>query len=214
MTHHYSNCGTLTVKDLSVSRSNTVLISGLSFQLDAGELIWMTGSNGIGKTSLLKCIAGTLAPTHGEILWNTKDIKQSDTSPIGYQGHDDAHKKDLSVTENLDFWHTLYRSSGSVRGALNMVGLNKQTNLPARGLSAGQSRRLSLARLWLKDAPLWILDEPGAAMDVHGRALIKHMVEQHLSKKGCVILASHSAPSAIGQNPRLMTLNRDQHADT
>ena len=214
MTQNYSNSGTLSVRDLTVSRADTVLISDLSFQLNAGELMWMTGSNGIGKTSLLKCIAGTLAPSRGEILWDGVDIRHCGTPPIAYQGHNDAHKKDLTVAENLDFWHTIYGGSGSVRKALTMVGLSKQVDIPARGLSAGQSRRLSLARLWLKDAPLWILDEPGAAMDVRGRALIKNMIEQHLSKKGCVILASHSAPSAIGQNPRLMTLNRDKYADT
>jgi len=197
----------LIIKDLSVSRGDRLLIDGLSFSLAPGDTLWATGSNGIGKTSLLKCIAGLLRPERGSVSWNGVNIYNSSSSDTGYQGHQDGHKSNLSAGENLQFWKTVYNSSLNSQDVLEKVGLSAQTSLRAKNLSAGQSRRLSLARLLMRQARLWVLDEPAAAMDIKGRSVIRTLVAQHVAAGGCALIASHTPPEKIGDNTRVLTLN-------
>ncbi|MCF6221363.1 MAG: heme ABC exporter ATP-binding protein CcmA [Robiginitomaculum sp.] len=197
----------LVVTDLAVSRGDNLLIDGLSFSMDAGDTLWVAGSNGIGKTSLLKCIAGLLRPDSGHVAWGEQDVHKYISSDTGYQGHHDGHKPNLTVLENLRFWQSVFASPIAPEDALEQVGLSAQINLRAKGLSAGQSRRLSLARLLLKQAKLWVLDEPAAAMDIKGRAVIHKLVGAHVAAGGCAIIASHTPPEKIGDNTRVLTLN-------
>ena len=197
----------LEVSELCVSRGDNLLIEDLSFALEAGDTLWVAGSNGIGKTSLLKCIAGLLRPDSGLVVWRGQNIHKHISSDTGYQGHHDGHKPNLTTLENLQFWQSVFKSPLSPELVLEKVGLSAQAGLRAKGLSAGQSRRLSLARLIIKQAKLWILDEPAAAMDVKGRQVIHDLVAEHVASGGCALIASHTVPEKIGNNTRVLTLN-------
>lgn len=201
------NSSILEVINLAVSRGDNLLIEDLSFTLKPGDTVWVAGSNGIGKTSLLKCIAGLLRPERGQVVWNGQDVHQQISSDAGYQGHHDGHKPNLTAFENLRFWQTAFVSPIAPKQALEKVGLSAQASLRAKVLSAGQSRRLSLARLLIKQASLWILDEPAAAMDKKGRQIIHALVAEHVAVGGCALIASHTAPEKIGANTRVLTLN-------
>ncbi len=201
------NSTILEVSDLAISRGDNLLIENLSFSMAKGDTVWVAGSNGIGKTSLLKCIAGLLRPEGGKVLWRGQDVHKHISSHTGYQGHHDAHKPNLTALENLQFWQSTFKTSISPKQALEQVGLSAQERLRAKGLSAGQSRRLSLARLLIKQASLWILDEPAAAMDMKGQDVIHALVAEHVKSGGCALIASHTAPRKIGQNTRVLTLN-------
>ncbi|PHR56800.1 MAG: heme ABC exporter ATP-binding protein CcmA [Robiginitomaculum sp.] len=201
--------GILKLQTLSVARGDLTLISDLTFTLAAGDMLWIKGGNGIGKTSLLKCCAGVLRPQSGTIFWNDEDITDQASPYAVYQGHDDAHKTELTVLENLEFWQSIYETNTGVQKTLERVGLSHKMDLRAKSLSAGQSRRLALARLLISNAPLWILDEPAAAMDTKGQALIHELLHEHLGRKGSVLLASHGAPKRLGTNTRLLTLTGD-----
>jgi len=201
------NSSILEVINLAVSRGENLLIEDLSFTLKPGDTVWVAGSNGIGKTSLLKCIAGLLRPERGQVVWNGQDVHKQISSDAGYQGHHDGHKPNLTALENLRFWQTAFMSPVSPKQALVKVGLSAQASLRAKVLSAGQSRRLSLARLLIKQASLWILDEPAAAMDKKGRQIIHALVAEHVAVGGCALIASHTAPKKIGNNTRVLTLN-------
>jgi len=205
------NSAILEVSDLSVSRGDNLLIEDLSFSMEKGDMVWVVGSNGIGKTSLLKCIAGLLRPEHGKVLLGGSDVHKYISSQTGYQGHDDGHKPNLTALENLQFWQSVFASPISPKHALEKVGLATQTGLRAKALSAGQSRRLSLARLLIKQSSLWILDEPAAALDVKGRQIIHALVAEHVSAGGCALIASHTPPEKIGDNTRVLTLNGAVH---
>ena len=161
----------LVIKNLSISRGEHLLLENLSLTMAPGDTLWITGSNGIGKTSLLKCIAGLLRPEHGNIIWWGRDVHKHPPNHIGYQGHNDSHKANLSVLENLQFWGALYMHK-DYDTCLKRVGLDTRINQRAKGLSAGQSRRLSLARLLLKRAKLWVLDEPAACMDMNKPVIV------------------------------------------
>ncbi len=208
MTQQHQNTRTLFVEDIAIDRGDKPVLEHVSFSLAPGALLWVIGDNGIGKTSLLKCIAGFIKPRTGRVLWGDENLHDTPAGSIAYQGHIDANKPMLSVAENLKFWHKLYASTGDITDAIERVGLSEQTRLAAGRLSAGQSRRLSLARLYLKRAPLWILDEPTAAMDERGRDIIKTLMTHHLDNQGSVILASHTKPIRMGKNTRVLSLNQ------
>jgi len=201
------NSSILEVINLAVSRGDNLLIEDLSFTLKPGDTVWVAGSNGIGKTSLLKCIAGLLRPERGQVVWSGQDVHKQISSDAGYQGHHDGHKPNLTAFENLRFWQTAFVSPIAPEQALEKAGLSAQASLRAKVLSAGQSRRLSLARLLIKQASLWILDEPAAAMDKKGRQIIHTLVAEHVAVGGCALIASHTAPEKIGNNTRVLTLN-------
>lgn len=203
--------GILKVRDLQVSRGLNTLIQNLSFTLSPGDLIWISGTNGIGKTSLLKCIAGLLKPDSGSISWEAERSRLPD-SPAIFQGHNDGHKPNLSVRENLKFWREYYNSAADITSLLKKVELDGLGNLEAKNLSAGQSRRLVFARILLRNAPLWILDEPTAALDADGCALVFDLVREHLYNSGSVLMASHGTPGRLGHNARHLVLKETVRA--
>lgn len=211
---HDNNSG-LEIRDLSLERGDMPILSAFNLSVTPGDMVWVKGSNGIGKTSLLKCCAGLLRQSGGQILWDGVDTNKRNFGYGAYLGHLDAHKPDLTSTENLQFWQTLYESPQEIDMCLKKVGLWKQRGQMAKTLSAGQSRRLSLARLLLSNAPLWILDEPAAVMDEKGRALIHDLLNEHIAANGCVLLASHGAPVRVGSHTRLLSFDVGAaHANT
>ena len=152
-----------------------------------------------------------MRPDSGNIDW----IEPSDGDEeinIAFHGHNDCHKPTLTVEENLEFWQSIYGSPLDIESLLVKLDIEKLRDLRAKNLSAGQSRRVALARLLLKNAKVWLLDEPAAPMDKAGRELIEGLILEHLSHQGIAVIASHRAPNRIGKNTRHMILNGVSHA--
>jgi heme exporter protein A len=184
---------TLFGRDVSCVRGGREVFAGLSFQAVAGEALAVTGPNGAGKTSLLRLIAGLLLPAGGTIVIEGGEAELTVPEQAHYLGHRDALKPALSVRENLSFWAD-FLGAGAVRpiaDCLAAVGLTHAIDLPAGYLSAGQRRRLSLARLLAVPRLLWLLDEPTAALDVTGQAMFAGLMQQHLASGGLIVAATH-----------------------
>jgi len=168
------------------------VFSGLDFAAASGEVLAVTGANGSGKTSLLRLIAGLLAPAEGAIALEGGESELTVAEQTQYLGHRDALKPALSVMENLSFWRDFF--GGEVSDAddsLKAVGLGHAAHLPAAYLSAGQRRRLSLARLLVTRRPVWLLDEPTAALDTAGQQLLAGLLRDHLGRGGLIVAATH-----------------------
>ena len=185
----------LTAENLACARGDRVLFEGLSFQVRAGEALAVEGANGSGKTSLLRLVAGFLAPRAGRIVLKSAGGESDDSEErglfIGWFGHQDGLKPQLTVIEQLIFFTRLYRGSADAAAALEEVGLNRQKDFPCHFLSAGQKRRLALARLLTAARPLWLLDEPFAALDGEGQSLMAEVMARHCKAGGMVIAATH-----------------------
>jgi len=190
----------LTAERLTCARGERRLFADLSFTVRAGQALALEGANGAGKTSLLRLLAGFLTPQAGRIV--TTENGQASDEPeararrVGWLGHHDGLKAQLTVREQLDFYAALYGVKADP-AVLDQVGLARQAELPCRYLSAGQKRRLALARLLISDRPLWLLDEPFAALDTAGQALIGQAMARHCGQGGIVIAATHD-PLGLG----------------
>jgi heme exporter protein A len=197
----------LTADNLACARGDRTLFEGLSFQVSAGEALAVEGANGAGKTSLLRLIAGFLAPRAGRLLLNTAGAQSEDAEErgkfCGWLGHHDGLKPQLTVIEQLIFFSHLYRAKADAGVALAEVGLARQKDFPCRFLSAGQKRRLALARLVLGARPLWLLDEPFAALDSDGQALMARLMARHCAGGGILIAATHDPLGLGSQSIRL-----------
>lgn len=190
-------------------RGDRKLFDGLSFRVSAGQALAVEGANGAGKTSLLRMIAGFLSPAAGRIVLKSAEGESVDAEErgksIGWLGHQDGLKPQLTVREQLDFFARLYRpplrpsraGEADLISVLERVGLARQAELPCRYLSAGQRRRLALARLLVSERPLWLLDEPFAALDAAGQALIAQLMARHCGHGGIIIAATHD-PLGLG----------------
>ena len=172
----------LTVTDLAVSRGGLRILEELSFQVMPGSLIVLRGPNGVGKTSLLRTLVGLQPVNSGDI----------DAAPecMAYAGHADGLKGTLSVQENLRFWARLFGQS-DISPALKAFELEPLEDRPAQALSAGQKRRLGLARLLVTGRPLWLLDEPTVSLDAHATGQFVAMIKAHLAAGGAAIAATH-----------------------
>jgi heme exporter protein A len=202
----------LEAQDLAARRGFARLFSGLSFRVSAGEALVVTGANGTGKTTLLRMLAGLSAPTAGTIRWNGTAVAPFDAlrrAELAFAGHLPALKDELSAEENL---RSLLALEGvavpddAIAAALDGVALGRQRALPARVLSAGQRRRIGLARLTLLPRPLWILDEPVTALDAAGIALLARVVAGHLAKGGLAVAATHAPLGLPAARVRALTL--------
>ena len=185
----------LSATNLTLIRGERCLFQGLDFALNPGELLLLKGQNGSGKTSLLRAIAGMLSLESGEIFWNEAPVLQQRHEFHGalvWLAYKTGLKGDLTLVENLRFEASLRpQSDNDLAVVCERVGISRLKRLPLRSLSAGQQRRVALARLVLADVPLWLLDEPFTSLDRDGRHLVMRLVEEHLTSGGMCVMAAH-----------------------
>ncbi len=183
--------------DVRCVRGGREVFSGLDFEASSGEALAVTGPNGSGKTSLLRLVAGLLTVADGSIGLEGGESELTLPEQAHYLGHRDALKSALSVMENLSFWRDFLGGEVFDAGAsLAAVGLDHAAHLPAAYLSAGQRRRLSIARLLVVRRPVWLLDEPTNALDTAGQSMFAALMGDHLSRGGLIVAATH-APLGI-----------------
>lgn len=205
--------------NLSCVRDERTLFSGLSFTVEPAEMVQIEGRNGAGKTSLLRILAGLSSPDAGEVRWqgvNTRRQRDVFHQQLLYLGHQPGVKSVLTAFENLAFYQSVNRQSGNRKGdadaiyqALENVGLPGYEDVTVAQMSAGQQRRVALARLWLSDAPLWILDEPLTAIDKDGVATLIALFEHHAQQGGMVLLTTHQDLQGVRRDVRKLRLTSE-----
>ena len=194
----------LSVSDLGIERGGRIVFRKISFALGSGESMSLTGPNGAGKSTLLRALAGLLPITEGRIDCTPPAGHLAET--VHYIGHADALKASLTARENLQFWAAMLGSDGaapSVETALGRFGLAAIADLPAAYLSAGQKRRLALAKLLVASRPIWLLDEPMTALDAVSQAMMGETMLAHLAGGGLVVAATHAPLLLDGRELRL-----------
>lgn len=187
--HRQETSSILEARDLACRRGERLVFAGLDAAVSPGEALLLTGANGAGKSSLLRLLAGLLAPAAGAVLWggaDTAEDRAAHATRLRYLGHADALKPSLTVRENLVAF-----GGGDAAAALDAMALTPLAGLPGRVLSAGQRRRLALARLALAPRPLWLLDEPTLGLDTASVARFGVLLATHRAAGGMVIAATH-----------------------
>jgi heme exporter protein A len=189
-------------RNVKCVRGGRDVFSELNFEASSGEALAVVGANGAGKTSLLRMIAGLLPVSGGSIGLEGGETELTLAEQAHYLGHRDPLKPALSVVENLSFWRDFIGGETAdtkdtlkekTRQSLAAVGLDHSIDLPAAYLSAGQRRRLSIARLLLVQRPIWLLDEPGNALDAGGQTMIAGLMRDHLARGGLIVATTHAA---------------------
>jgi len=200
----------LEVDGLACARGGRTVFERVSFALTAGEALVVTGPNGAGKSTLLAVLAGLIKPARGRVALVGADPEMPPRAHVHLVGHLDAIKAAFTVEENLAFWTAWLADAavppGRILAALESVGLEGLEELPAAHLSAGQRRRLSLARLIAAPRPVWLLDEPSAALDRASEDRLAVMIHDHRAMGGIVVAATHQ-PLPIDR-PRRLSLGR------
>ena len=181
---------------MAAFRGDHLVFSELSFRLEPGGAVVLIGRNGSGKTTLLRLIAGLMPRAAGDVLWAGEDALAdlpSHGERLAYLGHQDALKLGLTAAENLALWARVPRDgrASAIEAALAAVGLEDLAHLPARMLSAGQRRRVAIARLLVSDAVLWLLDEPTTALDTASVARLGGLAAAHRAAGGMIVAATH-----------------------
>jgi heme exporter protein A len=176
----------LTAEGLSAVRGGRAVFAGVSFAVGPGEALAVTGANGSGKSTLLRLLAGLLTPAAGSVVVEPR----GEDSAIHYLGHLDGLKTALTVRQNLAFWQTLW-NGGPIDPALDRLGIARLADLHAGVLSAGQKRRVALARLLIAKRPVWLLDEPATALDAMAEETLAGVVAEHLAGGGIAVVATH-----------------------
>lgn len=193
----------LSVENLAFERDDSCLFSGVNFSVDPGDILQIEGANGSGKTTLLRLLTGSLQSSAGNIAYLGQALsacRYDYLSDILYIGHQPAVKLNLSAEENLRWMVATSAQSNdiSVTDALTRVGLAGYSDIPCYALSAGQHRRVALARLLISEARLWYLDEPFTSIDKQGVAFLQSCLQQHAARGGAVILSTHQDLALIG----------------
>jgi len=205
----------LAVHGLMFSRNETPVFGPLDFAVDANEALLVQGGNGAGKTTLLRVLAGLLRADAGSMQIDGQPARHELRARfVAYLGHLPGLKADLSALQNLEFLcglhgrrNTQTAEAGALIESLAIVGLAGYEDAPLRTLSAGQKKRLGLARLWLSPAPLWLLDEPYANLDLDGITLVNRMVQAHLRDGGAALITTHGAYAAPPVRTRMLELS-------
>ncbi|MEO5335475.1 MAG: heme ABC exporter ATP-binding protein CcmA [Magnetospirillum sp. WYHS-4] len=193
---------------LSCIRGERVVFTGLDFALEAGGALVLIGPNGSGKSSLLRLMAGLLRPAAGVLAWDGEAVDEDPEAHgarLHYVGHHDAVKPVLSVAENVAFWASL-RGFGAerVEAALATFAMKRLAEVPGRFLSAGQKRRVNLARVLAAPAPLWLLDEPTTALDKASIAVLERTIARHRAEGGMAVLSTHA--EILLEDPQVLDL--------
>jgi heme exporter protein A len=188
----------LDVDQVHVFRGDRHVLRGVSLRLDAGELVHVRGPNGTGKTTLLRVASGLLRPEQGKVTWDGRaimDTRSEYQRELAFASHEPALKSDLTGVENLRFTVGLKRrvTDAELRAALERAGVAACADLPARVLSAGQRRRVTMARVVAMRASLWLLDEPFTNLDAAGGQLLTQIIDEHLTAGGSALVVAHSA---------------------
>ena len=187
----------LQVDNFHCERDDRILFQGVNFTLDRGEILQVVGHNGCGKTTLLRSICGLSSYANGGVHWRGKPLAEVAADfrrEVLFHGHLAGVKALLTPRENLLWFVDVYcQGGGDIDKALSEVGLFGYEDVPCGNLSAGQLRRVALAKFLLSPSTLWVLDEPFTAIDVHGIAMLQSLLQQHLAKGGAVLLTSHQA---------------------
>lgn len=203
---------TLEASHLKCIRGERLLFDALGFHLQGGQLLYLRGANGAGKTSLLRLLCGLAQPESGQILWNGRPVGEQAAAfrqDLLYLGHHNALQEALTVDENLAFYATL---AGTTPGAadtaraLDRMGLRGCQRRLVRHLSQGQKRRVALSRLMLNPASLWVLDEPFVALDAASLDLLAGVIGQHLQRGGLVVQTSHQQVDIPGAQVQTLEL--------
>jgi len=198
----------LKVVDLFCERDERILFDKLSFDVNSGQLLQVVGPNGSGKTTLLRILSGLSSYYEGDLFWKSKPIadqREDFATSLLYFGHQPGVKGALTPEENLRWYCAIHPAMDdrNLAQALEKVGLAGYEDVPCHSLSAGQNRRVSLARLYMTHAPLWILDEPFTAIDKQGVTEKEALLAQHVEQGGSVILTTHHDLSNSGPITRL-----------
>ena len=202
----------LSVSDLECQRGDRRLFSGVGFRLGDGELMYLQGRNGTGKTSLLRLLCGLLPPAGGEICWRGQPIKRLSEDyrrELCFLGHHNAIKEELTPLENLSTSAALAATPLDTEQALDalaQLGLAGREDLPCRYLSQGQKRRVALSRLVFDRRPLWLLDEPFVALDTAAVELVAGLIGAHLQRGGLAVLTTHQPVEIVGGITRQLVL--------
>ena len=202
----------LEARKLRCERDERILFSDLSFQVKAGEWIQITGGNGVGKTTLLRLLSGLARPDVGGVYWQAQPlhrVRDSYQQNLLWIGHQPGIKTRLSALENLRFFHH-DGDAAQCMNALAQAGLAGYEDIPVNQLSAGQQRRVALARLWLTRATLWILDEPFTAIDMNGVERLTQRMAQHTERGGIVILTTHQPINMATDKIRRIALSGEE----
>jgi heme exporter protein A len=186
----------LEAREINAWRGDRHILRDVTFAVRPGDFLKITGPNGVGKTTLLRVVCGLLPAESGAILWRGAPVHGASDefhADLAYLGHPNSLKSDLSGRENLRFLAGLRQdlSEATIDAALDRVGILSRADLPSRSLSAGQKRRLALARLLLSDALLWVLDEPVTNLDRAGVSLVEDLVREHVGQGGLALAAAH-----------------------
>ena len=187
----------LNIEKISLKRGNRLLIKDLSFSLKKGESLLVTGPNGVGKTTLIRSIAGFLDPEKGKISYQAEakttdqDDEETRREHIHYIGHKNGIRTSLTVLENLEFWKSFFASETDLKEIIKTYYLESLINIPAGYLSAGQKRRLGLARLSIVKRAIWLLDEPTVSLDEMSANIVATAASNHLKNGGILVAATH-----------------------
>jgi heme exporter protein A len=184
----------LAAQGLACIRADRLVFRDLAFAVDGGSVLRLTGPNGSGKSSLLRLLAGLGRPAAGAILWNGAPIADDPEGHRGrtlHVGHADGVKPWMTAREHLDFWIELAGASGDPAAALDRLGIDRLADVPGRFLSAGQRRRLALARAAAIPADLLLLDEPTVGLDTGGVEAVETMIGDHCAAGGVAVVATH-----------------------
>jgi heme exporter protein A len=198
----------VTLENVSLSRGDRVLIDNLSLSLSPGKLVYITGENGIGKTTLLLALAGLLYPEQGQINYTIAEHAYRAFDCASLMVQPDGASRGFSAEEDLRFFAKLGQHTVNTHDLLERVGLKEAAAVRTEGLSLGQRKRLSLAKIMAAKRPLWLLDEPFSALDKDGRDFVASVIKNHLDKGGIALIASHNPTPIAGHKAKTLHLTQ------